>query len=110
MQGVQKIPGAHISRWSAVWAWVCVALTPVGPVVAAYGGEVVPDAVGDIVGGVILFLLILAAPIAGLVLGLRAIRAGQRSGTAAAVVSGTLLALFLLAVGFELIEAASASL
>lgn len=89
---------------SAVWAWLCVALVPVGLGVALIAARAGLDDSTAGAGLVALVVVLITAPIAGLVLALRARRAGRRSGTAAAVASGVVLAAVLVLVGGEVLQ------
>ncbi len=91
------------SRWSR-WAWVAVALTPVGVLLALVVSFVVAGLLDvDLFESSSLTfgentlaygpasLVSLIAPVAGLVFGIRAAREGSRSGLVAAVVAGLAL-------------------
>jgi hypothetical protein len=79
----------------AVWAWIAVALTPVGwalgIVLAFLSGEGEAEGVGPVALGMLGVLLFVAAPAIAVILAVRAARAGPRSGRPAVVVSGLLL-------------------
>jgi hypothetical protein len=104
MQDAQDSRRSRVGARSVVWAWACLAVTPVTVLVAlivAWSG--LGDSVGG-VGPVALVVALVAAPTAGLVLALRARRAGRRSGMAAAVASGVVLAAVLVLVGGEVLQ------
>lgn len=82
---------ARAGARTATWAWIAVALVPVGLalgiVIAFLLGEDYPV----FLLGLVPALVSLAAPVAAVVLAARAAQAGQRSAKAAVVVSGLLL-------------------
>ena len=78
----------HFARW----AWICDVLTPVTFVVLTVVGFANEgNGGGSFVAKALVILLALAAPIAGLILGIQAHRKAERSGIAAAVVAGVLI-------------------
>ncbi len=84
------------SNQSARRAWVAVALTPVGLILALVAGFAWAEApAGGVatwsLGTVPVALLAVAAPTAAVILAIQAARAGERSGRAAVVVSVLLL-------------------
>ena len=104
MKDAQNGRQSQVGERSVAWAWVCVVLVPVVLAVALIAAWI---GLGDSIGGVGVVgvvVVLIAAPTAGLVLALRARRAGRRSGTAAAVVSGVVLAAVLVLVGGEVIQ------
>ncbi len=97
MTAVQHRPPQAASR-SARWAWVAVALTPVGwflGVLAGFAWAEAPGATGGTatwsLGTVPYVLLGVIAPTAAVILAIRAARAGERSGRVAVAVSVLLL-------------------
>jgi hypothetical protein len=101
-------------RQLTVWAWICVALSPVGVVLSVgvlfglaslLGIDLLPDQGSVVVGaatglllGTISVLVALAAPATAVVLAVRAVRAGHRSAGAARDLAWLLLVL--VALGF----------
>ncbi len=95
MTAVQHRPPQAGSR-SALWAWVAVALTPVGLFLAVLAGFAWAEApAGGVatwsLGTVPYALLGVIAPTAAVILAIRAARAGERSGRIAVAVSVLLL-------------------
>jgi hypothetical protein len=75
-----------------MWAWICDALTPVIFVVLTVVGFANEgNGGGSFLAKALVICLSLAAPIAGLVLGIQAHRTAEQSGLAAAVVAGVLI-------------------
>lgn len=80
----------------ALWAWIAVALTPVGWALgfflALLSGEGQARGAGPVTLGLLGILLFVAAAAASVVLAVRAARAGHQSGRIAEAVSGVLFA------------------
>jgi hypothetical protein len=79
----------------ALWAWIAVALAPVGcgvGIVRAFlSGEGQAEGIGPVTVGVLGVLLFVAGPTAAVSLAVQAAQAGHRSGKVAVVVSGLVL-------------------
>jgi hypothetical protein len=86
---------SHPSGRLALWAWIAVALAPVGcgvgVVLAFLSGNGQAEGIGPVAVGVLGVVLFVAGPTAAVILAVQAARAGHRSGKAAVVVSGLLL-------------------
>ena len=105
MTAVQHRPPQAGSR-SALWAWVAVALTPVGLFLAVLAGFAWAEApAGGVatwsLGTVPYALLGVIAPTAAVILAIRAARAGERSGRIAVAVSVLLLLGTLVLLGLD---------
>lgn len=105
MTAVQHRP-PPVTRRSAVWAWVAVALTPVGWFLAVLAGFAWAEApAGGVatwsLGTVPYALLGVIAPTAAVILAIRAARAGERSGRVAVAVSVLLLVGTLVLLGLD---------
>lgn len=91
---VPKRRPTHADRL-ARWAWIAVALTPVGWVLGIVlvflSGEGEAKGIGPVTLGILGILLFVAAPATAVVLAVKAARAGHRSGRIAVIVSGSLL-------------------
>ncbi len=106
MTAVQHRPPLATSR-SALWAWVAVALTPVGLLLAVVAGFAWAEAPASGIatwslGTVPAALLAVIAPTAAVILAIRAARAGERSGRIALAVSVLLLLGMLVVLGISL--------
>ena len=76
---------------TAIWAWIAVALVPLGLVLGVVIAFLLGEGDQVFLLGLVPALVSLAAPVAAIVLAARVAQAGQRSGKAAVVVSGLLL-------------------
>ncbi len=88
-------PHPHAGRPLGHRAWIAVALTPVGLVVAVVAGFA--GGKGTVLSGAVLSVLVMAAPAAGVALGVMAARAGEPSTAPVLAVAAVLLALTALA-------------
>jgi hypothetical protein len=88
------------SRGLAIGAWIAVAAVPLawtlGIFLAFLSGEGDPNGAGTAALGLLGIAVFAATPAVAVVLAVRLRRTGHRSGRAAAIVSGSLLALTLL--------------
>ena len=78
----------------ARWAWIAMALTPVGWVIGMVLAFLTGEGwgAGPVIVGLLGIFLFAAAPATAVVLAVKAARAGHRSGRIAVAVSGSLLA------------------
>ncbi|MBM7503219.1 hypothetical protein ACFPER_07040 [Agromyces aurantiacus] len=101
-QGTQRDRG----RIAVIWAWVCIALVPVAYVVATLvggamlalagvdeGSTVRPPTAIVLPIGLVSIAVLIAPPVAAIVLGIRAARRGHGSGVVAAVLGAVVVTL-----------------
>ena len=86
-------PAATTKTHFTLWAWICDALTPIVFAVLTTVGLVNQDEAGT--GGLwtraLIIAVAVAAPIAGIILGIEGHRKAERTGLAAAIVGAVLL-------------------